>query len=134
LKNSHLQGWIDRKLGRDALTISFGATAESEHSKHAGPRWEYGKVAIQAEPSSDFRFTSKVIWPCAHFKMYEEMVLDGVLDVLICRSANPILGVSVTLLEIGWHEVNSAPMFYYFAARTAMQKILDKPEIVSIVR
>jgi translation elongation factor EF-G len=56
--------------------------------------------------------------------MYEDCVLEGILDVLIVQRSEPVLGVQVTLEKITWHEVDSCALAYRMAAQQAMQQVL----------
>jgi hypothetical protein len=40
----------------------------------------------------------------------------------------PVLGAQFTLESIEWHEINSVPIGYYYAAKEAARKILRLAE------
>lgn len=63
-----------------------------------------------------------MIWPenCN----YDTLVLDGILDMLISFDFYPLLGVTFVLQTIGWDNVESVPVGYYYAAKEATRHIL----------
>jgi hypothetical protein len=74
-------------------------------------------------PAESFSFSSKAKWPTSD--NYESDVLDGVLDALVGSGFYLCLGVSIILEEMGWHDVDSAPVAYYEAARQTILSYLS---------
>ena len=101
------------------------ASVTSSFRGHNGVRPVFGEVTLSAAPFRTFAFASCVTWPVSG--IYEECVLDGIMDVLVSADFHPICGVRFTLEKIGW-EQDSVPVGYYFAARDAARKILRLDE------
>ena len=124
--NSYLQSWFARKASGMPYRIKRSATVIERVHKSVGPRSIYGEVTLSAAPATDFSYMSAVRWPTGEqVSLYEDCVLDGILDTLFTHRHNPILGLSVTLDSIGWHDIDSCAIGYYQAARQAMLRILD---------
>ncbi|MCP4538679.1 MAG: hypothetical protein GY832_16210 [Chloroflexi bacterium] len=123
----YLEQWFSRKTARSYAYLSEPATVKYTHHVHTGPRYIYGEVTLSASPAESFSFVSPVDWPenCN----YNDYVLDGILDVLMMVDFMPLLGVAFELETIGWHNVDSVPVGYYFAAKEATRRILriDEP-------
>jgi hypothetical protein len=83
----------------------------------------YGEVSLSATPAPTFAFKSLVKWPIP--ENWDSLVLQGVLDVLVSYDLRPVLGVEIVLTEIGWHDVESVPIAYYWAAKEATAKLLE---------
>ncbi len=123
--NLEVQRWIARKFSRYPMGLREKTTATSSFRGRNGSRSVYGEVTLSAAPSRTFSFVSCVTWPAGG--IYEECVLDGILDILVSADFHPICGVRFTLENIGWNE-DSVPVGYYFAARDAARKILRLDE------
>lgn len=119
-KTAEIQQWIARKLSRTQGCLREAATSTFIYRPLGLDK--YGEVTISAHPSEFFSFTSKASWP--DNENYEQFVADGILDTLISFEFYPVLGASFTLEKIGWHEIESVPIAYYYAAREATKEIL----------
>jgi hypothetical protein len=85
----------------------------------------FGQLTLSAVPATEFTYTSRVTWPVGeHVQLYEDCVLDGILDILMVQHEPPVLGMAITLEEISWHEVDSCALAYGMAARQAIERIL----------
>jgi hypothetical protein len=82
----------------------------------------FGEVTLSARPARSFAFSSQAIWP--EGENCDALVLDGILDVLIPFRLTPVLGGEFVLQAVRWHDVDSAPMGYYWAAKEATNRIL----------
>jgi len=121
----HLYDWVDRKIRARRRRLRESARATGEFRRHTGGRTLFGKLTLSAVPAMEFTYTSRVTWPVGeHVQLYEDCVLDGILDILMVQH-EPILGLVVTLEEISWHEVDSCALAYGMAARQAIERILS---------
>src|SRR6266498_4691454 len=120
--SNEIQQWITRKFSRRQARLREAAIATYTYRKYPSPRIIFGEVTLSANPSDTFSFTSKVTWP--EHDNCEDLVVDGILDVLISSDFYPVVGANFTLEKIGWHEIESVPVAYYFAAREATKQIL----------
>ena len=118
-----LYGWLERKL-QAARLLREAARATGRFSRQMGGQGVFGQVTLSAVPAAEFSYTSRVIWPDEQTQIYEDCVLDGILDVLLNEWMHPILGVAVTLEEISWHVVDSDAVGCRMAAREAMLRII----------
>ena len=120
-----LQDWLDRKIGARRRRLRVPASATDSFHRHTGPRTLFGQVTLSAIPATEFSYSSRVTWPAGEqVQLYEDCVLDGILEVLIVQQAEPVLGVAVPLEEIAWHEVDSCALAYRMAAQQTMKLVL----------
>jgi hypothetical protein len=120
-QRDHLLAWTERRLARGWFKLKASRIETHETHTNHGPRWSYGYVTLSAEPGDTFSFRSTARWESED---YTDFVLDGVLDAIL-PAINPILGVSVALTEVRWHEIDSCAAAYQVAATQAMKRILD---------
>jgi hypothetical protein len=119
-----VQRWLARKFSRRQMHLRETISVTSSYRGHNGVRPVFGEVTLSAAPCKTFAFASCVTWPVNG--IYEECVLDGIMDVLVSADFHPICGVRFTLENIGWDK-DSVPVGYYFAARDAARKTVMLP-------
>lgn len=120
-----INDWYKHKLDSQPLVLKSPVEVTEEYHVHTGGRSIHGKVRLLGEPNDTFYFTSLVTWPDkGHEETYDKMVMHGVIDVLLTYTDTPILGVSIVLQEVGWHDVDSCAIGYYKAARKATEMII----------
>jgi hypothetical protein len=120
---AEIHEWLRRKLASGATHYLGLCSVAYEYNQVVGPRSIYGKVRLSFEPNDKFAFESRVVWPPGI--NYDTWVIDGILDALIGFRHSPIIGVRCSLDEIGWHDVDSAPIGYYQAAKRAVASLLN---------
>jgi len=119
---------------REALTAS--ATIDHTHKKQSGGTGMYAKVKLIFEPktaeeaeedSSDFTFASDIKGGSVP-KEYIPGVQKGIESVLGAGvvAGFPVLGLKATLVDGGYHDVDSSVMAFEIAARAATRKGLKK--------
>jgi hypothetical protein len=97
-------------------------TGERDH--HLGPRWEFAKLTIVAEPAERFEIVNEVrMTPELEALRFPEWAIYGVLDVLMVAGSAPLTGVRLTLKDAGWNPVDSSAMAFRQAGRDAGRKI-----------
>jgi hypothetical protein len=120
-----LYDWLERKLRAPRRGLREPAEATEEFRRHTGPRFLFGQLTLSAVPAREFIYTSRVTWPTSEqAQLFEDCVLDGILDVLVIEQTYPVLGIAVTLERITWNEVDSCALAYGMAARQAMRRII----------
>lgn len=120
-----LYDWLDRKIRARRFRLRAPTRATETFRRCTGPRFLFGQVTLSAVPANEFSYSSRATWPVGEqVRLYEDCVLEGILDVIIVQGHEPVLGVAVTLEEIAWHEVESCALAYRMAAQQAMQQIL----------
>jgi Elongation factor G, domain IV len=119
----NLEEWVKRKIDRKAISISAAKTVNVTFAKAYGGFGRFASIVIHAEPSNEFKFTSEVVWP-RHATQYNDAVLDGILDETLATSLGSLVSrIKYTLKEIGWHDIDSDPTAFYFAAKMAVVEI-----------
>jgi Elongation factor G, domain IV len=119
-----LQQWFKRKLGAGITPLPGIVTVTHEFDRVVGPRSVYAKVTLSISPNDTFVFESKVRWPdeCD----WDSWVIDGIIDALIgCQYETP-LAARFELRQIAVHPVNSSPMAFYWAAKGAVNSVLQQ--------
>jgi hypothetical protein len=121
----YLHEWLNRKLRAPRSRLCEPARATEVFRRHTGPRYLFGQVTLSAVPAAEFSYESRVTWPAnEQVHLYEDCVLDGILDVLLIGQTHPILSLAVTLEEMAWHEIDSCALAYGLAAQQAMRRII----------
>lgn len=109
--------------------MSLRETLEIEGMRdaHLGPRWEFAKIRLRAEPCDHFEARVELGSKQPKFERegYAESAILGVLDVLLVSGQAPLKNVRVTLIDGEDHEVDSSPNAFRMAGRDAGKKLLD---------
>jgi hypothetical protein len=120
--------WLGRKLARRACPIREPRTVEETFAKARGPRGDFAAVRMTREPGATFEYLCEAQWP-EDPDRYNSAVVDGLLDELLATDLGPVaLNVRFTLHAIQWHDVDSSPRAFYFAARAAARRIVGREE------
>ena len=131
LKRTH---GVEVEVGKPQVAYreSITKTLEDEyiHKKQSGGSGQYAKIGYilePGEPGSGFIFESKVTggsvpreyWPAVE-KGFESSIVKGVL------AGFPCLDLKFTLLEGGFHPVDSSAMAFEIAAKAAYRQTMPK--------
>ena len=111
-------------------TITQATEDSYTHKKQSGGSGQYGKIDYLVEPGeqgSGFEFESKVtggnvpreFWPAIE-KGFRTSMVKGVL------AGFPLLDVKITLLDGGFHPVDSSAVAFEIAARGAYRQTIPK--------
>lgn len=84
----------------------------------------YGKIVISASPATSFSFKSTVVWP---HENYDDAVLKGLLEALQLAGISGI-EAELVLHEIDWRDEEYCWDSYHYAAKKAMNEILQAME------
>jgi len=137
LKRTH---GIDVEVGKPQVayreTITKSIEDSYTHKKQSGGSGQFGKIDYRiepGEPGSGFVFESKVtggnvpreFWPAVQ-KGFKSMIDTGVL------AGFPCLDFKVTLLDGGFHAVDSSAVAFEIAARSAYRQSIPKagPQLI----
>jgi len=137
LKRTH---GIDVEVGKPQVayreTITKSIEDSYTHKKQSGGSGQFGKIDYRiepGEPGSGFVFESKVtggnvpreFWPAVE-KGFKSMIDTGVL------AGFPCLDFKVTLLDGGFHAVDSSAVAFEIAARSAYRQSIPKagPQLI----
>ncbi len=137
LKRTH---GIDVEVGKPQVayreTITKSIEDSYTHKKQSGGSGQFGKIDYKiepGEPGSGFVFESKVtggnvpreFWPAVE-KGFKSMIDTGVL------AGFPCLDFKVTLLDGGFHAVDSSAVAFEIAAKSAYRQSIPKagPQLI----
>merc|ERR1712176_49551 len=117
---------------REAITTA--ADIDHTHKKQTGGSGQYAKVKIQYAPLTpedfgeeeevgDFKFVSAIVGGAVP-KEYVPGVQKGIEDILASGvvAGFPVTGIKATLLDGGFHDVDSSVMAFEIAGRAATRK------------
>lgn len=116
----YIEEWYQNKIGQAIRRFRGVITVGQEINHIIGPRSQYAKVILSAEPAEEFIFQAQVVWPQEN---HEIVIRRAIIDVLMGQP-NPAWGIKFTLHEIGYDEVNSSEYSFYTTARAATIAIL----------
>jgi len=131
LKRTH---GIEVEVGKPQVAYRESITQQVEdsytHKKQTGGSGQFAKIDYVLEPgetNSGFTFESKVtggnvpreFWPAVE-KGFAGMMNEGVL------AGFPVLDVKVTLMDGGFHPVDSSAVAYEIAAKSAFRQSMPK--------
>ena len=131
---------VDVEVGKPQVAYRETITQRTEdsytHKKQSGGSGQFGKIDYivePGEPGSGFEFESKVtggnvpreFWPAVQ-KGFASMMDEGVL------AGFPLLDVKVTLMDGGYHAVDSSAVAFEIAARGAYRQTIPKagPQLI----
>ncbi len=131
---------VDVEVGKPQVayreTITQLVEDSYTHKKQSGGSGQFGKidyVVEPGEPGSGFVFESKVtggnvpreFWPAVE-KGFRTMMVEGVL------AGFPLLDVKVTLMDGGFHAVDSSAVAFEIAAKGAYRQSIPKasPQLI----
>jgi elongation factor G len=137
LKRTH---GIELEVGKPQVAYRETITQVTEdsytHKKQSGGSGQFGKIDYiiePGEPGSGFEFESKVTggnvpreyWPAVE-KGFSMSMVKGVL------AGYPLLDIKVTLMDGGYHAVDSSAMAFEIAAKGAYRQTIPKagPQII----
>ena len=116
----YIEEWYQNKIHQEVHRFRGMITIGQEINHITGPRSQYAKVILSAEPADEFIFKTQVVWPQEN---YETVIRRAIIDVLMGQP-NPAWGIKFILREIGYDEVNSSEYSFYTTARAATIAIL----------
>jgi len=137
LKRTH---GIELEVGKPQVAYRETITQTTEdsytHKKQSGGSGQFAKIDYiiePAEPGSDYEFESKVtggnvpreFWPAVE-KGFKLSMVKGVL------AGYPLLDIKITLLDGGFHAVDSSAVAFEIAAKAAYRQTIPKagPQII----
>lgn len=111
-------------------TITNTAKAEHKHKKQTGGHGQYGHVVIEVEPmprGGGVEFVPKIVGGAIP-KNYIPAVEKGVMEAASeggVMAGTPVVDVRVTLIDGGFHPVDSSEICFKIAGSQALRKGLE---------
>jgi elongation factor G len=106
-------------------TIAKPITHHARHKKQSGGHGQFGDVTIEIAPQprgAGFSFTQKITGGVVP-KQWIPAVEQGVRDAMVKGPLGfPVVDVAVTLIDGGYHSVDSSEMAFRAAGRLAMEE------------
>ncbi len=109
-------------------TILGSARAEGKFARQSGGKGQYGHVIIDVEPMPGhvgYEFTSKIVGgtvPREYWKAVDEGIQEALYNGVL--AGFPVSGVSVTLIDGSYHEVDSSEISFKVAGSMAIKEAL----------
>jgi translation elongation factor EF-G len=122
----YLAFWMQTVVSRKSLPLREATQIDGLCNAHLGPRWEFAKITLRAEPWESFDVQVKLGAKQPKFEKegYIDAAILGLLDTLLVSGQSPLKDVRVTLLDAEEHEVDSSPNAFRMAGRDAGLKLL----------
>ncbi len=120
--------WAQNVIKRKSIVLQKTIEAEGLRDTHLGPRWEFARIRVKAEPSDGF---------AVHFNIndskreklegegYLQAAVFGLCDVLLVSNQAPLSDICITFLDAEEHEVDSSPNAFRMAGRDAGRKLME---------
>ena len=138
----HLQLTLDKLKRRFGLDVSVHApatayresirkavTQRGRHKKQSGGHGQFGDVVVEIRPGvpgSGFAFTQKITGGVVP-KQWIPAVEQGIRDAMVRGPLGfPVVDVATTLIDGGYHSVDSSEMAFRQAGRLAMDEGLRR--------
>jgi hypothetical protein len=99
---------LKKEAGQVEITFTY--------NRHIGPKFIHGSVKLKFDSLQPYSFTSYAVW--SETDNYEKHVREGVEKALI-ELTGSLKDTKVTLVEINFDEIASAPIGFQFAAYVA---------------
>jgi translation elongation factor EF-G len=124
----YLTAWAQNVIKRRSIVLQKAIEVEGTCDAHLGPRWEFAKIKVKAEPSDGF---------IVHFDIntskqeklngegYLQAAVFGLCDVLLVSNQAPLKDICITFLDAEEHEVDSSQNAFRMAGRNAGRKIME---------
>jgi hypothetical protein len=121
----NLEAWFRDLVDRRSAKLPQTLRVEGVREAHLGPRCEYGRVIVEAEPSAQFT----VSVPAGPLPVggddFVRAAVMGVLDIVLTADPFPLRDFALRIVEIHPHPVDSSVMAFRRAGRDAGRKLLE---------
>lgn len=123
MKKDYLSEWFVDIQTRRSVLFSKAVTVVGILDEHRGPRWNFAKVKLCLKPADTI-----TIVDCTSSSLQEfvDATFFGILDVLLTELSSPLRNLSIELLEIEDHPIDSNPIAFRLAGRDAARKALKE--------
>jgi hypothetical protein len=123
--HDYLKLWADDFSKRTPLQLKAALNISGGRDKHLGPRAEYAKIKLRAEPAEIFEVVD-LVPPNEDLTSvgYPDWVIFGLLDVLMVAESAPLTAIRIVLEEAEYHPIHSSRMAFRQAGRDAGGKII----------
>jgi hypothetical protein len=118
--------WAEDLSKARSLTLKSKITVVGERNQHLGPRMEFARVQVSAEPAPNFEVIDCV--PAneeARKHGFLDWAVFGLLDVLLVTESYPLKDIRVTLERIELSAIDSSQMAFRNAGRDAGRQIIE---------
>jgi len=123
---NYITKWYDDLMQRSSLNLPREIRVEGLPKQHVGPRLEFAKIEILAEPSASFdvRFASGLDQNDIT-RMFLDAAVLGLLDIFLISEAQPLRNVRITVTRCEVDPIDSSEMAFRHAGRDAGEKIIN---------
>jgi hypothetical protein len=115
-----------RKQGRPALRLTSSTVVEHEYRRCSG-HLSYAFVKFECAPAKELSLDVVAQWPSTVPEEYRSLlelaIAEGVADVLL-DGLHQHTGCAVTLVKIGYNEIESSEHAFMMASRRSMEDLL----------
>lgn len=124
---NYLAAWQQNVVSRPSLRLREAVELETLREANLGPRWEWAKIKVRAEPSEQLEIFIKLAVEQPHFLEYGyiDAAIFGLLDTLLLAAQSPLTKVRLTLIELHDHEVDSSQNAFRMAGRELGRRLIE---------
>jgi hypothetical protein len=110
------------------VKLNTPVTVTGVWDRHAGPKLEFAKIQLKAEPAERFDVDTARLTdaPSLERDGYVSAAIFGLLDVLLTMAPYPLTNLRVILTAAEAHPINSSQMAFRMAGRDAGHKLIEE--------
>jgi hypothetical protein len=122
----YLTFWASELLKRKSSTLKAAIDVTGDRDRHLGPKLEFARIRVRAEPSATFEVVNNVVSDDELRKFgYLDWAIFGLLDVLMLAEPRPLHELRIILEDAQYSRIDSSQMAFLHAGRDAGRKIID---------
>lgn len=129
--------WTRAKSEPAIWQLGNAVTTSYEHRRATCGPSGYAFVSLRCEPSEALALTSAAEWPtrlsAGYVNSLKRAIAVGVVDALVARDYLSAYTCAVTLVEIGWDDVQSGELAFYRATKAALSKVIGDASVWRLV-
>jgi hypothetical protein len=124
----YLEEWSTDVVSRRVAKLSASVTVTGIWDRHAGPKLEFAKIRLKAEPAERFDVDAGRLKDARGLERdgFLTAAIFGLLDVLLTTASYPLTNLRVIFTEAEAHPINSSQMAFRMAGRDAGHKLIDQ--------
>jgi hypothetical protein len=125
----NIESWCRDILDRRSAKMPGKVQVEGLYEAHLGPMCAFGRVVVEAEPSSAFALECAPGIVGSENETYMRSAVLGVLDMLLTADPYPLRDVLLRVVEVSSHPVDSSSIAFRRAGRDAGRKLLNEARL-----
>ncbi len=121
--------WFKDLLERQSAKLPQRLRVEGLREAHLGPRCEYGRIVVEAEPAETFVLECSPELLAKGNEEYVRAAVMGVLDVVLTAGPYPLKDFILRIVEVHPHPIDSSSIAFRRAGRDAGRRLLEEAHL-----